>query len=178
MGNFFWGKLQVENTTALFFFTKGSRIQRVIHQLKYKGRKDIGFWLGQLLGKDLLESPYFQEIDYIIPVPLHKKKKDKRGYNQSEIIAKGVSEKMEIPVNVRVLIRNNFTKTQTLKKRFERWENVKDVFSIQNAHLLEGSHILLIDDVCTTASTLISCIEQLSSIKDVKISVATVAFAG
>jgi len=178
MEQLFWGKVQIENAAALFYFKKESRIQQVIHQLKYKGRKDIGFLLGRLMGKDLIESPYFKSIDYIIPVPLHKAKQNKRGYNQSEEIAKGISEEMKIPLNTKTLKRISFTNTQTRKKRFERWENVKDVFVVENPQNAENKHILLVDDVCTTGSTLISCIEELSSIKNIKISVATLAFAG
>lgn len=173
----FWGKVRVERATSLFYFSKESRIQQIIHQLKYKGRNDIGFLLGRLLGKDLIDSPDFDSIDLVIPVPLHKSKKNKRGYNQSEEIAKGVIDELKIPLDTKSLKRISFTKTQTRKKRFERWENVKDVFSVQDSGSLEGKHILLIDDVCTTGATLIACAEQLLTIKDVKISIATVAFA-
>ena len=178
MEQLFLGKVDIEHAAALYYFSKGSRIQSVIHNLKYKGKKDVGFLLGRLLGKELKESPYFQSIDYILPVPLHKKKKNKRGYNQSEEIAKGVSEGMNIPLNTKSLLRGRFTKTQTRKKRFERWENVKDVFFVQQTSKLENKHILLIDDVVTTGSSLISCVEKLLTIEGVKVSVATIAIAG
>lgn len=178
MEQLFWGKVEIEHAAALYHFSKSSRLQQVIHQLKYKGRKDIGFTLGKLLGKELSQSSLYQNIDIIIPVPLYKKKKNKRGYNQSEEIAKGVSEEMNVPLNTSILIRKAFTTTQTRKKRFERWENVKEVFTIQNLSTLKNKHILLIDDVCTTGSTLVACAEQLSTIDNVRISVATVAYAG
>ena len=118
-----------------------------------------------------------QDIDLIIPIPLHPRKEKKRGYNQSEWIAKGLSKALGIEYNTTFLFRKTFTDTQTKKARFNRWENVKEVFEIKNCEILEGKHILLCDDVLTTGATMEAAIQQFIGIKDVKISVVTLAVA-
>ena len=125
----------------------------------------------------LSASPGFNSIDVIAPVPLHPKKQKSRGYNQSEWIARGISESMKKPVSVNNLIRNLHTSTQTRKNRYERWENVEHIFEIKDKTDFLGKHVLLIDDVVTTGSTLESCTLELLQINDVKVSIATLAFA-
>lgn len=173
----FAGRVPVQEVAALLFYKKGNRVQRILHNLKYKGEKEIGFLLGEYYGRKLLEEIRFQNVDVIIPIPLHPEKLKKRGYNQSEWIAKGLSKGMNIPYNTNVLIRNHYTETQTRKSRFNRWENVKSVFEVQNGILIEGKHILLCDDVLTTGATTEAAIQQLIEIKDVKVSVVTLATA-
>jgi len=172
----FWGRVQVVNATAGYFFRKGNRIQKLVHQIKYYGRKEMGMMLGREMGKPLRDS-YFSEIDLIAPVPLHPQKLRKRGYNQAEWIARGIAESMNKPVNTKSLTRCFFTETQTRKKRFERWENVETVFGLVHPEMFDGKHILLIDDVITTGATLEACIQAVLSAADTKISVATLAFA-
>jgi ComF family protein len=171
----FWGRARIESATAYYYFNKGNKVQRLIHLLKYKGRRDIGIFLGEKQGHLLKFSPFFTGVELIIPVPLHKKKLMKRGYNQSEQFAIGLGKAMEVPVNPYILYRCRFTETQTKKSRFRRWENVSEMFALKDPLLLEGKHILLVDDVITTGATLESCIQVLSAIPGIRISVAAIA---
>ncbi len=173
----FWGRVEIENATAFFAYNKGSNYQQLIHFIKYKGLKELGFETGRRFGNALLASPAFNTVDIIVPVPLHPKKQKIRGYNQSEWIAKGMSESMNKTVLINNLRRNLHTSTQTRKNRFERWENVENIFEVTNPDEFRGKHILLIDDVVTTGSTLESCAFQLLQIENVKVSIATLAFA-
>ena len=173
----FLGKVPLASATAYLYFNKGSKVQHLIHQLKYKGRKDIGIWLGKQYGNELKTSSYFNAVQLIIPIPLHEKRLKQRGYNQSEQFAIGLGASMSIPVISDTLYRNKETATQTKKSRFSRWQNVAEVFTVRNPASLEMKHILLVDDVITTGATLESCICTLSSIKGIRISVATIAVA-
>lgn len=173
----FWGRIQIENATAFFAFNKGSNYQHLIHFIKYKGQKELGFETGRRFGISLSESPQFNAVDIIVPVPLHPKKLKQRGYNQSEWIAKGISASMKKNFSVNNLIRNLHTSTQTRKNRYERWENVDNIFKVVQPDEFVGKHILIIDDVVTTGSTLESCALQLLKIENVKVSIATLAFA-
>jgi len=173
----FWGRVKIENATAFFAFNKGSNYQHLIHFIKYKGLKELGFETGRRLGMALSESHLFNSVDIILPVPLHPKKQKIRGYNQSEWIAKGISESLKKPVSVDNLCRNLHTSTQTRKNRYERWENVESIFEIINPTEFTDKHILLIDDVVTTGSTLESCAFQLLQVEGVKVSIATLAYA-
>ena len=173
----FWGRVTVESASAYLYFNKGNKVQRLIHQLKYKGRKDIGIYLGRQYGMNLRLSPILQTVQLIVPVPLHKKKLLKRGYNQSEQFATGLSESMKVQVNTAAICRNKETETQTKKSRFRRWQNVAEVFEVSDPGSLEMKHVLLVDDVITTGATLESCIRALSPIQGIRISVATIAVA-
>ncbi len=173
----FWGRVGIENATAFFAFNKGSKYQHLVHFIKYKGMKELGFEVGRRFGFTLLQSPEFKNIDVIIPVPLHPKKQKIRGYNQSEWIAKGIAETLNKTLIVNNLIRNLHTSTQTRKNRYERWENVENIFEVIDKQQLAGKHVLLIDDVVTTGSTLESCAFQLLQAENVKVSIATLAFA-
>jgi ComF family protein len=171
----FWGRVPIEHACALFFFGKGSRYRKLMHKLKYKGKREIGVELGRLLGKELKNAPLYQTIEMIIPVPLHPKKLRLRGYNQSEQIAKGIAQITGWEVNTSALIRTRFTETQTRKSRQERWDNVADAFALQDAAALTNRRVLLVDDVLTTGATLEACILQLQKAADCKVSVATLA---
>jgi ComF family protein len=173
----FWGRVKIENATAFFTYNKGSNYQHLIHFIKYKGLKELGFETGRRFGLALSASPKFNSVDIILPVPLHPKKQKIRGYNQSEWIAKGISESMGKTVSVNNLQRNLHTSTQTRKNRYERWENVESIFEVKLPVEFAGKHILLVDDVVTTGSTLESCAFQLLQIENVKVSIATLAFA-
>ena len=173
----FWGRVEVEAATSFFKFEKGSRYQKLLHLLKYKGDKTVGVYLGKLLGTELKDS-VFNQCDYIVPVPLHPKKERKRGYNQSEIIAVGTSFITGIPVRTDLLFRDSFTATQTRKSRFERFQNVENVFRFESSRIEKrGCSILVIDDVVKTGSTLEACALVLLKKKGVKIYLATVACA-
>lgn len=173
----FWGRVKIECATAFFSFKKGSNYQHLIHFIKYKGMKELGFETGRRFGISLLESADFNSVDVIVPVPLHPKKQKARGYNQSEWIAKGISESMNKVVSINNLQRNLHTSTQTRKNRYERWENVENIFEIAHPGEFNNKHILLIDDVVTTGLTLESCALQLLQIENVRVSIATLAFA-
>lgn len=177
LAQMFYGQINFHAVTAEFFFSKTGKVQHLLHQLKYEGNQDAGFFLGQQLGESIKEAELFQRIDYIIPIPLHPKKEHIRGYNQSHVIAQGVEDVTEIPIMKDCLYRKVFTSTQTKKSREERWNNVKDIFDIKNGERLKGQHILLIDDVLTTGATLMAAGKTLSQIPDIKISVATAACA-
>jgi len=171
------GRSSVSRATAFCFFRKGNSMQKIIHQLKYKGNKGIGVFLGKLFGLSLLESEDYKSIDIIIPVPLHPHKMKKRGYNQSEYIAVGIGEVMSKKVNISSLIRTVNTSSQTKKMRYGRWENVSTVFELKTVDNLTGKHILLVDDVITTGATLEAASQILLNIPNTKVSVACLACA-
>jgi ComF family protein len=175
VNNIFWGRVQVEMATSFYSFSKSSRVQQLLHHLKYKGVKEVGSVVGKLFGYELKQSKYFNNIQYIIPVPLHKNKIKKRGYNQSEWIAKGLSEAMNIPINLDYLYRRSDSKTQTKKSRYKRWENVEEIFGV-NGEMLDNTTILLVDDVVTTGATLEACAQELIQ-HGCKVYIATIAFA-
>ncbi|MCX6244523.1 MAG: ComF family protein [Bacteroidetes bacterium] len=177
VGSLFWGRVTLSGAAAFLYFHKGGKVQRLIHQLKYKGRKDIGLCLGKNYGQFLKNSPFFNTVEIILPVPLHLKKLRQRGYNQSELFAAGLGEAMNIPVEAGLLYRKKATETQTRKSRFRRWQNVAEVFAVRSPETLEMKHVLVVDDVITTGATLESCILALSGIKGIRISVAAIAVA-
>ncbi len=174
----FWGRTNVHSAAAFYSFSKGGNVQQLIHNLKYKGMQELGVELGRLYGFELIGAPRFSAIDVIVPVPLHPTKKSKRGYNQSELIAEGLSLSMKKPSDFRLLIRNKNTDTQTKNTRFNRWKNVDTIFSLRDTEQYKSKHILVVDDVITTGATLESCINTLLQIEGVKVSVATIAWAG
>ena len=175
LAKMFYGQVDFHAVTAEFFFSKTGKVQHLLHQLKYEGNKDAGFFLGQQIGESIRESELFQDIDYLIPIPLHPKKEHIRGYNQSHVIAQGVEDVTGIPIMNDCLYRKVFTSTQTKKSREERWDNVKDIFDIKDHERPRGCHVLVLDDVLTTGATLMAAGTTLSQIPDIKISVATAA---
>ncbi len=174
----FWGRIPVAAAHSQFYFSKESLIQHLIHQLKYKNNTAIGMYLGELLGNTLLQSKRFENIDYLIPLPLYADKERQRGYNQAAVICNGISAVMNTPVLNGNVLRQRFTETQTRKHRIERWENVEGSFIISNAAALSGKSILLIDDVITTGATLEACGSILTRICDVQLYIACLAHAG
>ncbi len=173
----FRGRVQLESATAQFYFSKGHLIQYLIHQLKYKGNKAAGEYLGAVMGRAMLDSGRFSNIDYLVPLPLSAQKEFKRGYNQAEIICNGMSSTMGVPVHAKNVTRNRYTDTQTKKHRAERWKNVEGSFDILNPQKLQGKNVLLVDDVITTGATLEACGSLLTNIPALKLSLATLAMA-
>jgi ComF family protein len=173
----FWGRVPLVAAHSEFYFAKTTLIQQLIHQLKYKGNQEIGVFLGQLMGISLLNSNRFENIDYLIPLPLNYKKERKRGYNQAAVICNGMSDTMKVPVLNGNVIRGRFTETQTKKHRTERWVNVADSFSITDKSKLSGKSLLLVDDVITTGATLEACCQSILNIEGIKLSLATLATA-
>jgi ComF family protein len=173
----FWGRCRIEKAAAFSFYNRDSRIRKLVHNLKYKGIKDIGFDLGKIYGVSLTGSDFLKGIDIIIPVPLHPSKKRVRGFNQSDIIAEGLSDATGLPVDYKSLQRVAKTETQTRRSRYERWVNVEGIFSITDSSNIRGKHVLLVDDVITTGSTIESCVNELLKEEGVKVSVAALAVA-
>ncbi len=173
----FRGRVSLKCASSTFYFSKGHLIQHLIHQLKYKGNKEVGEYLGALMGKSLLESTRFGNIDYLVPLPLNAEKEFKRGYNQSAVICDGISASMQVPVLLHKLIRHRHTETQTKKHRAERWTNVDGSFGLTDSAALRGKHVLLVDDVITTGATLEASAICLQQIPGITISIATLASA-
>lgn len=172
-----WGRFPFIHAGAFVYFRKGNNVQHIIHQLKYNGRHDSGFRMGELYGLDLKHAQQGWDVDLIIPVPIHPNKKDQRGYNQSECIALGLSSVLRIPVSTNHLIKRTHTSSQTKKSRLERQQNLKESFIVQNGAELKGKHLLLIDDVLTTGATLEACAKALTKLDQVHISIASIALA-
>ena len=173
----FWGRVKINFATSFYYFNKGSRVQNLLHQLKYKGYKDVGQTVGRLFSTSLRESPYLQDLNIIIPVPLHPRKQKKRGYNQCDSLAEGLSDGLEIPWSNKILQRKVFNPTQTKRRRYERWENVSGIFEVEDRGALQNKHVLLVDDLITTGSTMEACIEAVQKVESVKVSVASMACA-
>jgi ComF family protein len=174
---YFWGRIPLTAAYSQFYFSKEFLIQHLIHQLKYKGDTEIGFYLGEMMGTTLLKSNRFSSIDALIPLPLYADKEHKRGYNQAAVICNGMSAIMNVPVLSGAVIRRHATETQTRKHRTERWENVKDSFKVAKPAELNGKHLLLVDDVITTGATLEACGNVMLNATDAKLSIATLAYA-
>ncbi|NJN26700.1 MAG: ComF family protein [Cyclobacteriaceae bacterium] len=175
--NRIYGKLEIEFAAAYLYFQKSGITQRILHQLKYGKNPDLGHLLGAWFGYALVEHGIRNEIDYIVPVPIHPKKERSRGYNQSLMIAQGISEATSIPVQCNVLRRKRYEQSQTQRSKEKRLHSVTEAFDLKNNHLIEGRHILLIDDVITTGATLEACGSILWSCGISKLSVAALALA-
>ncbi|WMX14942.1 MULTISPECIES: ComF family protein [unclassified Aureispira] len=173
----FWGRVELVHATTAYSFSKGGILQHLIHQLKYENKPQIGIELGKMYGSILKDSPLYSTVDYIIPVPLHPKKKRLRGYNQAAMIAKGLAISMGTKWSSEYLIRTNNTETQTKKSRLDRFANVEHAFEIGNGNEIEGKHLLLVDDVITTGATLEACTQTLLQVNNTKVSVAAIALA-
>lgn len=171
----FHGRVSIEEATALFYFQKLGSVQRLIHQLKYKGAQQIGGFFGDWLGRELLLSSRFKHIDCVVPVPLHKDRLKQRGYNQLTEFGKSISNLLGVPYDEEMLMREKSTETQTHKHRQERWENVFNIFNTNKLADLKEKNILLIDDIITTGATIEACCKALNKSEKVKISVACMA---
>ncbi len=167
----------IEKAAAFSFYNKGSRIRNLIHNLKYKGIKEIGYELGRVYGLSLKSSGFTADIDLIIPVPLHPTKKRIRGFNQSDTISTGIADVTGLPVDTTSLVRTAVSATQTKRSRYERWTNVEGIFHVTDPEIIRGRHILLVDDVITTGSTIESCANELLKVEGVRVSVVALAFA-
>ena len=172
-----WGRLTLEQAVALFFYEHNKDVTYLIREVKYHGNRELGVHLGKMLaGRLQEEGSVFQLPDVIVPMPLHPKRIKQRGFNQSELLAMGMSEVWGIPYTVKAVERAVYNVSQTSKGRFNRWENVNEIFALKQPKEIEGKHVLLLDDVVTTGSTLESCGRQLLK-ANIKLSVATVCTA-
>lgn len=172
----FWGRLKSVKAASLFYYREGSSFKEIIHRFKYNGERKMGFYFSAILGRNMLLSGRFDNIDYVVPVPLHPLKKWKRGFNQASVIASAIAQELKVPVKEGVLVRKKYTQTQTKRGPEERWKNVYEAFKVRNGRFFEGKHILLIDDVLTTGATIEACGMHLEAIEGCKVSVATLGF--
>lgn len=177
LNSIFWGRVDIAHSITLLEFKKGNITQKLLHQIKYKGKRKLAKHLGEKLGNKINSEEWCNDIDFIIPIPLHPKKEQKRGYNQAFEIAKGIAEKINIPIENNVLKRVSHNITQTSKSKFERWENVKRIFEVKYPEKIKGKHILVIDDAITTGATLESALRSLKEIPNCTVSIATLAIA-
>ena len=170
----FWGRCKIENSYALLYFEKGKSIQKLLHELKYKDKPFLGEVLGELIGQKLSDLMKWNDIDALIPVPVHHLKAYKRGYNQSEKIANGISKTLNIPVKTNLLQKHVNTKSQTKNNKTSRWDNVRGTFNINKIERYK--HIALIDDVITTGSTLETIVNDIhKKYPDIRISIISLA---
>ncbi len=174
----FWGRLPLKYGFSYMYFVKNGIAQSILHELKYKGNKEIGIFFGQAMAARMQETGFPDDFDVIIPVPLHPKKQQIRGYNQAEILAREISTAFQKTVITNAVIRTRFNPTQTKMDRIHRWENVENLFSVVRPEKLKGKHILLVDDVLTTGSTLEALADSIiTAVKDTEFSIATLALA-
>lgn len=166
-------RVPFDRVASYCIYSKGGMLPPLIHHLKYHGRKEIGMLLGRLFGRDLLGSEFLKPVDLIVPVPLHPRKEKARGYNQAEMIAMGLSEATSLPVSTGNLIRVISNPTQTKRTKTQRWENVRGIFSVLDRSRFSGRHLLLVDDVITTGSTIEACGAALQECEETRISIAT-----
>ncbi len=176
LNEMFAGRIEFEQMLAFLNFQKGGMVQKLIHEFKYKNRKEIGFVLGEIYANELRQCEWIDSIDYLIPIPLHEQKFKKRGFNQSEEFASGIAKVLEIPLWTDLLYRVKFSETQTKKTKYKRWENVKDIFKVTKSEIIENSHVLLIDDVITTGATMEAAGLCLKQVENLRLSVAAMAF--
>jgi ComF family protein len=177
MARRFWGRIPIERAAALFYYQAHAETANIIYELKYNNHPEIGETLGRMTARELQLNGFFDDIDAIVPVPLAKKRERQRGYNQSLMIARGVSQVTGLPIFNKVVRRNTFEGSQTQKGRWERNENVEHVFELTDGDSIRGRHLLLIDDVVTTGATVTACGRQLVQADGVRLSVLSLGFA-
>lgn len=176
MAQLFWHLSPVEQAAALIFYEPHSEVAQLIYDLKYHDRPDIGEDMGRLMAGEMQLARFFDGIDLLLPVPLSRKRLRQRGYNQSEQLAVGISDVTHLPVVTKALRRTHFHQSQTQLSRRERQENVEDLFELRDGSMLQGKHVLLIDDICTTGATLLACCDALKAIPGIRLSVLTFGF--
>ena len=176
VSSIFSGRITIEKAYALLFFRKQGITKNLIHDLKYKGNEEVGVFFGNWIGEIVAKNKEFSTVDFIVPVPIHAKKKKIRGYNQVTKFGECLSMHLKVPLNEDVLIRQSATKTQTLKSRFERFNDLESKFLARNTSIFKEKHILIIDDVITTGATLEACAKELLKTPGIKISILTMSY--
>lgn len=179
MERLFWGHFPIERASALFYYAKMSTVAHILHDMKYHGQRRLCIRMGEMMGHELLPSGFFDDIDHLIPVPLHPARLRNRGYNQCELLAEGISRVTDLPVVKDAIYRLRNNTTQTSKTVRERIENVASLFALHPEQIpsLKNRHVLLIDDVMTTGATLTACAHALCRIEGIRISIATLAWS-
>ncbi len=174
----FWGRVALQGAASLYQFHKGNEVQHLLHELKYRGRQEVGEHLGKVLGNQLKqENSTIKNLDLIVPVPLHWKKLKTRGYNQCDSFAKGLSLALDVPWTSTALERKHENISQTKKKRYDRWGNVAEIFAVSDEEQLKGKHILLVDDVVTTGATSEACLQTILKTENTRASFVAIASA-
>ena len=176
MAQLFWKLTTIQKAAALFYYHPHSETAQLVYRLKYNNRPDIGEDMGRVMASEMQLSDFFSDIDILLPVPLSRKRLHQRGYNQSEQLAVGISDVTHLPIVTKALRRKDFHQSQTTLNRWQRQENVADTFQLKDAQQLQGKHVLLIDDICTTGATLIACAHALQDVAGICISVLTLGF--
>ena len=177
MAKLFWGQIPIKRATAFFYYEAHAEPANIIYELKYKNHPEIGETIGRMVAAEIKASGFFDGIDGLVPIPLARKRQLQRGYNQSLEIARGISEVTGLPILGGAVKRKSFEGSQTNKGRWERNENVESVFELRDADIVQGKHVLLIDDVVTTGATVIACAKELLKAGEVKVSVLSLGFA-
>jgi ComF family protein len=172
-----YGRVLLENATALLHFSKKSTVQQLLHNLKYRGHENISGFLGRWLGSELKALNNYKTVDVVVPVPLYKTKQRQRGYNQVDLFGREIARCLEVEYNTSVLIKTKPTATQVFKTRLKRWTEDTSLFSLSDTTSLKGKHILIVDDLITTGATIEACASVLHTIDDIKLSLATMAIA-
>lgn len=149
-----WGKMDFIHAISMLYLSKSSRVEQLLHRLKYQNMPKIGVYLGKMYAKKLSSIGFFDTIDLIVPIPIHRNKLIKRGYNQASQFAQGLSKATQVPWNEKILLRTVDSVSQTKKSRLERYDNVEGVFAIKNPSSVRDKHVLLVDDVLTTGATI------------------------
>lgn len=171
----FFGRVKIENATAFLHFSKKGMVQQLMHNLKYRGHEAVGLFLGEWLGAELAQIEAYKTVDMVIPVPLHKAKQRKRGYNQASKFGKAIATALETDYRDDILVKVSNTQAQVFKNRLTRWSDTNAVFDVVNPEELHHKHILLVDDIITTGATIEKCAEVLNRAKNITLSVATMA---
>lgn len=171
-----WGKLDVQFAISMLYLSKSSRVEKILYNLKYGSQPEVGYYLGKMYARKLSQVPDMEQVDLILPVPLHRSKLRKRGYNQSSYLAKGLAEGLEKEWSDTLLLRSKATVSQTKKNRSDRYDNVENIFYIRDQGMVKDKHILIVDDVLTTGAT-ISSLGNVLIDAGAKVSVATIARA-
>lgn len=170
----FWGRLLVEKGTALFYFHKGELVQEMIHRLKYKNEAFVGDALGLFFGEQLINTSFLDNVDLILPIPIHKSKRKTRDYNQSALIAKGIAKHSGIEWSDSIIAKTSKSSSQTEKNREERLENLKNTFQVAKPEQIRDKHVLIIDDILTTGATL-EAVGSVLATYNTKLSIAVLA---
>jgi ComF family protein len=172
----FWGRMPVTDAASYLYFSKDSLLQHIVHELKYKGNKELGLFMGRKMGEVLLQTHRFQDIGALVPLPLFAARQRKRGYNQASVLCQGMAEVLSLPVHDQVIRRHTSSETQTNKNRINRWLNMQGKFELQQPDVIAGKHILLVDDVITTGATLEACGQELLTAPGTRLSIMTMAY--
>lgn len=172
----FWGRMPVAAAASYLYFSKNSLLQHLVHELKYKGNKELGLFLGHKMGEALLQNNRFNDIGALVPLPLFAARERKRGYNQASLLSQGMAAVLSLPVLDKVVLRHTSSDSQTNKNRIDRWLNMQGKFELKQPADIAGKHILLVDDVITTGATLEACGQQLLTAPDTRLSIMTMAF--